>query len=256
MVIRVLKSHFILASALSFFLLLLLMPSLSIAQASLEQKEAEILHLKNKLSISENNIRSLSQEKSELSSQLFSAQQLLNLKPFNPKYIQKTQRGTLSPSPNGRTKLKYVSNPQQRKPKLVKLEDELGKGPVLLAYWATWCKPCVSSEEQAHLKTLQKELERYGIPLLSIGIDDWSKIEKNRGKWYYPLWHYDDGHMKLTPESIMREVGLGLPLFYLRLPNGQVPYYLAKTLSEGSVKEWIIAAVREKLSYAPHAMKQ
>ena len=53
--------------------------------------------------------------------------------------------------------------------------------------------------------------------------------------------------VQLTPEVVFKKVGLGLPLFFLRLPNGEVPFLLSETLSDASVEEWVTAAARARL---------
>ncbi len=49
-------------------------------------------------------------------------------------------------------------------------ETLIGGGPVLLNFWATWCKPCLA--EQPKLKAFQAEWAAKGLRVLSISIDD------------------------------------------------------------------------------------
>jgi cytochrome c biogenesis protein CcmG, thiol:disulfide interchange protein DsbE len=46
----------------------------------------------------------------------------------------------------------------------------IGGGPVLLNFWATWCKPCLA--EQPKLKAFHAEWAAKGLRVLSISIDD------------------------------------------------------------------------------------
>ncbi len=52
----------------------------------------------------------------------------------------------------------------------VQLSDYLGKGPVLIAFWATWCKPC--AEELTEFKKTYKEFEPKGLKIVAISIDN------------------------------------------------------------------------------------
>lgn len=56
------------------------------------------------------------------------------------------------------------------------LNNELGKGPVLLSFWATWCKPCV--EELTELKKVYNDFKSKGFNILAISVDDEKTISK------------------------------------------------------------------------------
>lgn len=54
--------------------------------------------------------------------------------------------------------------------KNVSSQQLIGKGPVVINFWATWCIPCL-----AEMKTLQDLQERYaaqGLQVVSISVDD------------------------------------------------------------------------------------
>ena len=51
----------------------------------------------------------------------------------------------------------------------VVLEDLLGKGPILIDFWATWCKPCL--KEMPYIQRLHEEFEDEGLKVLAVTID-------------------------------------------------------------------------------------
>ena len=59
---------------------------------------------------------------------------------------------------------------------IVELKKEIGNGPILLAFWATWCKPCV--EEMAEYNKIYKEYKSKGFKLLAISIDNEKSLSK------------------------------------------------------------------------------
>ncbi len=52
---------------------------------------------------------------------------------------------------------------------LVTLSENTGSGPVLLSFWATWCKPCI--EELPHLEKIYSDLKEKGLKVFAISVD-------------------------------------------------------------------------------------
>jgi cytochrome c biogenesis protein CcmG, thiol:disulfide interchange protein DsbE len=60
--------------------------------------------------------------------------------------------------------------------KKVQLKSYLGKGPVLLSFWATWCKPC--QEELPEYQKLYNEYKDKGFQMIAISIDNEKTVAK------------------------------------------------------------------------------
>ena len=59
---------------------------------------------------------------------------------------------------------------------LVELNDEIGEGPILLSFWATWCKPCI--EEMAHFQKIYDSYSDKGLKFFAISTDTEKTISK------------------------------------------------------------------------------
>jgi len=118
----------------------------------------------------------------------------------------------------------------------------------VLAYWATWCKPCTSPEELRHLHTLQRALRRQGIELVSMAIDALVKVQEDprAPTWLYPLWQRDDGHVEMLPQTFVSETGLGLPLFVVVSASGTIRHYRNAPLDAEVIREIVDAALDAK----------
>ena len=58
----------------------------------------------------------------------------------------------------------------------VALKDLTGHGPVLISFWATWCRPCL--EELGELQQLYQEYEGRGLTMLGISTDSQKSLAK------------------------------------------------------------------------------
>jgi len=59
--------------------------------------------------------------------------------------------------------LKTVDN------EVVVLDSLLGKGPIVVSFWATWCKPCAAEHDR--LRKIYEELKGRGLEILAISQD-------------------------------------------------------------------------------------
>jgi cytochrome c biogenesis protein CcmG/thiol:disulfide interchange protein DsbE len=50
------------------------------------------------------------------------------------------------------------------------LEQNLGKGPIVVTFWATWCGPCIL--EMKNLKKMYARHAPAGLQMLAVSIDD------------------------------------------------------------------------------------
>jgi cytochrome c biogenesis protein CcmG, thiol:disulfide interchange protein DsbE len=60
--------------------------------------------------------------------------------------------------------------------KYVELNKETGNGPILLSFWATWCKPCL--EEMAEYNKIYDQYKDKGFTLLAISTDAEKSVAK------------------------------------------------------------------------------
>jgi thiol-disulfide isomerase/thioredoxin len=131
------------------------------------------------------------------------------------------------------------------KPKKRRLSGHLqGFSGYVIAFWATWCVPCISDEELAHLRVMQRALKRKGVELVSVAIDDLALVQSHpkASRWIYPLWHKDDGHLAMLPEGFVRQVGVNLPLFLIVANDGTVCEFYNQKLDTVAVRDIITAA--------------
>jgi thiol-disulfide isomerase/thioredoxin len=131
------------------------------------------------------------------------------------------------------------------KPKKRRLKSHLdGFQGYVVAFWATWCVPCISDEELAHLRTMQRLLQRKGVDLVSVAIDDLPLVRGHpkASKWLYPLWHKDDGHLAMLPEGFVKQVGVNLPLFLVVSRDGEICEFYNQKLDSVAVRDIVTAA--------------
>lgn len=115
----------------------------------------------------------------------------------------------------------------------------------VVTWWATWCKPCTSPEELRHLARLKTTLDRYGLKLVSLAVDDVPTVrnDSRAATWVYPYWQLKDGHLDVLPETMLRSGGVGLPLFLIIDGAGQIRWIRKQALTNRAVDDLVSAAV-------------
>ncbi len=201
---------------------------------TIAEQRRTISDLKGALTTARDQIRTLG-------ARLDVAEQRLGLRPFQPRTLKRI-RGEQRFSP-GKCTLLTEPGARGRKGNLARYTKRFRR--YVVAYWATWCKPCTTPEELAALGRLEADLKRVGSALVGVAIDG---IEKVRGhpraaEWHYPVWHRDDGHIEFLPKSFIDDAGLGLPLFLVVTGDGRLLYWRNKPLDPDVHEELLTAAV-------------
>ena len=93
-------------------------------------------------------------------------------------FILSTMTGAVYMSSDSGTSYKKAPNfiLKQLNNKSYQLNDHMGKGPIIVNFWATWCAPCLS--EMSEFKPLYDDYNEKGLEMLSISVDPMSKKSK------------------------------------------------------------------------------
>ncbi len=100
------------------------------------------------------------------------------------------------------------------------VSEFLGEGPVLLNFWATWCKPCLA--ELPKIEEFQKEwAEKSGLKLITVSIDDPRSQKQikpfvHRHGFEFPV--YTDSNQ----EALRKLGGRGVPFNVLIGTKGEI----------------------------------
>ncbi|MCK5347011.1 MAG: TlpA family protein disulfide reductase [Candidatus Heimdallarchaeota archaeon] len=103
----------------------------------------------------------------------------------------------------------------------VELDEITGEGPILLSFWATWCKPCI--EEMKELNRIYEEYKSEGFNLVAISID--SEKSVSRVKPFIKSKNYDFTVLFDTNSEVARiYYAQAVPYTVLLDENGSIVY--------------------------------
>ena len=105
--------------------------------------------------------------------------------------------------------------------KAVALSDLLGQAPVIINFWATWCKPCV--KELPYIEKIQKDFREQGLTVLAVSEDSpWSV---SKVKSFISGNRYTFTVLLDTNGDVLRKYGiLGTPYTLLLDAEGRILY--------------------------------
>ena len=123
---------------------------------------------------------------------------------------------------------------------IVNLDSLLTEGPVLMSFWALWCKMCI--KELDALKPYAEEFDSLNITLLAISQDKTRSIPKVKPFATSHKWTY---RVVLDPDNEMRELYnvQAMPTFFIIDQNKNI-VFTHQGYKPGD-EEVIIAKVRE-----------
>lgn len=101
------------------------------------------------------------------------------------------------------------------------LSEHLGKGPILINFWATWCTPCL--EEMKALIPVYEKFNGKGLEILSIAVDDPKTV--TRVKSYVHSRKYPFKILLDTNNEVMQMYQTSVPPFSVLLRgDGTIAY--------------------------------
>jgi peroxiredoxin len=102
---------------------------------------------------------------------------------------------------------------------MVKLSELYGKGPIVINFWATWCKPCV--KELPHLNQVFLDYRDQEVAVLAISEDSpWSV---SKVKSFISGNRYEFTVLLDTNGDVLRKYGLlGTPYTFVLNPQGEI----------------------------------
>ena len=160
--------------------------------------------------------------------------------------IRSPKEGLLKPFPGGARTVKLPDaqrlEARDGRAKRASLSRFIaGKRGTVIAFWATWCVPCTSAEELAHMRDLRERLHEHGAEFVSMPIDGLDKVRGDRraSTWLYPLFQREGGHLEILPRSFVSSVGVNLPLFLVLDRRGRVTHYHNAVLNTEVIGEMI-----------------
>jgi len=105
--------------------------------------------------------------------------------------------------------------------KKVSLADLRADGPVVIDFWATWCKPCTRS--MPHLDELGKKYAKDGLSVVAISIDETRSLAKVKS--YVQTHDYEFKVLLDSNQRVLRQLqGTGVPYVVVVSADGQLLY--------------------------------
>ena len=122
----------------------------------------------------------------------------------------------------------------------ITLDSLLTKGPVMISFWALWCKMCI--KELDALRPYAEEFDSLGITLLAISQDKTRAVPRVKPFATSHKWTYQ---VVLDPENTMRDLYnvQAMPTFFIIDQNKKI-VFTHQGYKPGD-EESIVAKVRE-----------
>jgi cytochrome c biogenesis protein CcmG/thiol:disulfide interchange protein DsbE len=104
---------------------------------------------------------------------------------------------------------------------VVNLDSLLTKGPVMMSFWALWCKMCI--KELDALKPYAEEFDSLNITLLALSQDKTRSVPKVKPFAMSHKWTYQ---VVLDPDNMMRDLYnvQAMPTFFIIDQNKKIVF--------------------------------